>query len=108
MKWQNKLLIGLSLAIASYFSAGLIVNHKANKLIEPYVKNHLEEIIENQERELNIKHFGKPKIIFNQNPANKNSLFGISCGSYDKEKDTIYIPLGRSITSEDNMTSSPH
>ena len=86
MRWQDKLLIGLSLAIASYFSAGLIVNHKANKLIEPYVKNHLEEIIENQERKLNIKHFGRPKIIFNQNPTNKNSLFGGSCEAMTKKK----------------------
>lgn len=107
MKLSTKLGINIAALVlgitASYLFESRILKNEVRKTIQPYVENHLTEIIHEQEEKLGIQHYGVPKIEYETKHLPKGLEGNLVFGSYSPSNNTIYLPFDLAVTPETNL-----
>lgn len=109
MKWYSKIGIGIGAIIFSLASSYFIVKDRVEQGIQPYVESHIVEIVKEQEERLGIKHFGIPKIVYEQRISLSNGLVGSDkdriFGIYKSKTDEVYLSTSYLVTPERNLVN---
>ena len=75
---------------------GKLMQNKASENSRQYVKNHLEDVMKEQEEKLGIKHVGIPEMGYTCDPEFK--------GHYDSERNEIDLDIEHAVTPEGNLS----